>query len=85
MVGRTHDVPGVPPSVDVPPPRQCLVAHPQPAAPRTFCHLGAIRRGARIVIDRRRMGVAAYQHKVRAKCLHDVELAFGTFEVPGTR
>ena len=56
---------------------------PATPAPCTFRHVGEIRRGAPIVIDRRRLGVATYQHKVGAECLHDVELAFGTFEVAG--
>ena len=81
IVGRLHDAPGMSPSVDVAAPGQRLVADTQAAPPARSAIAREVGGGARIIIDRGGMDVAAHQHEIGAECLHDVELAFGTIEV----
>ena len=65
MTGRLHDLPGVPPSVDVPAPGQRLIADAQAAALRPLRHFRQVGGGARIIVERRRMDTAAHQQQIR--------------------
>ncbi|MNZ60154.1 hypothetical protein D3C78_782160 [compost metagenome] len=81
MIGLADDVPHLLPGVHMTAPGKRLVADTQPAITGALGQLAEVVDEDLLVAQRIRHHVAADQHQVGAKLLHQVELPFGAVEV----
>ena len=80
-IGHAHDIPGGGPILDVPSPRQGLVADGEPMLARAVGEFGEIFGGPRGVVDGVFRDIGAKAEQPGAEFVHDVELARRTFEI----
>src|SRR5690606_33806387 len=73
MVGAANDLPGVAMVVDVPTPRECLIADPDAESCRDLAELAEVAGRAVDAAQRGWRHIGADQHQVRAEFLHQRE------------
>ncbi|MNN36033.1 hypothetical protein D3C81_1499080 [compost metagenome] len=83
MPGALHDVPRLPPAAHMAAPGQCLVAQAQAPAGRHIGQRVQVGGGARGIVERRVLHVAADQRQRHAELLHRIELPLGTRQFGG--
>lgn len=81
MVNLAHQLPDLLPGVDVPAPGQGFIANAQATAPGVFGQQAEVIAQDRMFTRGVGRSIAAHQHQVGAQFLHQVEFAFGPFQV----
>jgi len=81
VVRVLYDLPRLRPTPDVTTPGQGFVGDAQAATRGALGECSKVRGRSRRIVDRRGVDIAADEHQIGAERLHDVEFAFGAFEI----